>query len=122
MYNLKIKTSFSSAHNLRNYKGKCESLHGHNWKVSIEVSSALLNNIGLVIDFKELKSISNSVIEQLDHKYLNELPQFKEINPSSENIAQYIFNSLKEKLVNYKIKLDKVTVWETQNSSAAYYE
>ncbi|MBI5416741.1 6-carboxytetrahydropterin synthase QueD [Candidatus Poribacteria bacterium] len=122
MYSLKVETNFASAHNLRNYKGKCENLHGHNWKVTAEFSSATLNDIGIVIDFKELKQLLNNIIDELDHHYLNELPAFKEQNPSSENIAKYIYTNIKNTLNNNNVKIDRVTVWESDNCSAAYWE
>ncbi|MBI4650749.1 6-carboxytetrahydropterin synthase QueD [Candidatus Desantisbacteria bacterium] len=123
MYNLKIVTGFAAAHNLRNYKGKCENLHGHNWKVEVEMSSQKLNNIGLSMDFKELKSGTEFVIDELDHHYLNELPPFNEINPSSENIAQYIYGRLKKKFEKYEdIQIYKVTIWESDSACASYYE
>ena len=83
MYDLKVLSGFSSAHTLRGYNGKCENIHGHNWHVELIVSSDVLNEIGLVIDFKLLKKYLNEVMETLDHKFINETGFFKEINPSS---------------------------------------
>ncbi len=122
MYELKINLDFSSAHNLRGYQGICESLHGHNWHVQIIVTSPKLSDMGLVIDFKELKSISNEILDQLDHKYLNELDYFKDVNPSSENIAKYIFDELMKRLEGHNAMLSKVVVYESKGSSAAYYD
>src|SRR5665648_546420 len=98
MYNLKVQGTFSSAHNLRGYKGKCEDLHGHNWIVEVVISSAQLDDIGMVLDFKYLKKKLNVILEQMDHKYLNKLVYFKKINPTSENIAKYIYNKLKSRV------------------------
>ncbi|MCX5706385.1 MAG: 6-carboxytetrahydropterin synthase QueD [Candidatus Omnitrophica bacterium] len=117
MYNIKIEDSFSSAHNLRGYKGKCEELHGHNWKVEVAVASKKLDKIGMVMDFKILKAKLSCILERLDHKYLNRIENFKKINPTSENIAKYIFDQLKPKIKGLK----SVTVWESENSSATYY-
>ena len=120
MYHASIQTQFSAAHLLRNYKGKCENLHGHNWKVEVTVSADILDEAGMAIDFTLLKQKTNDIIKQLDHQYLNEIPYFKNINPSSENIAAYIFNLLKEKLGDTTVKLTKVSVWESENSMASY--
>jgi 6-pyruvoyltetrahydropterin/6-carboxytetrahydropterin synthase len=116
MYSLKVQGTFSSAHNLRGYKGKCEDLHGHNWLVEIVVKSAKLDGIGMVLDFKYLKKKLNACLEQMDHQYLNKLPSFKRINPTSENIAKYIYNQLKPSM----LLLNCVTVWENSTSSATY--
>ena len=118
MYSIKVEAGFSAAHNLRGYKGKCEELHGHNWKVEVVVVSPFLDKIGMVMDFKELKSKVYAVLEKLDHTYLNKIPYFKKINPTSEHMAKYIFTSLKSKLPDLK----SVTVWESENSAATYYE
>lgn len=123
MYKLMIETSFSSAHQLRGYKGKCENLHGHNWKVQVYVTSDVLNEIDLAIDFHEIKSMTNEIISKLDHTLLNNVFPFTEKNPSSENIARWIFESLKEKLAKYsEIKVSAVTVWESATASATYYQ
>jgi len=123
MYKLMIETNFSSAHQLRGYKGKCENLHGHNWKVQVYVTSNNLNDIDLVIDFHEIKDFTNEIISRLDHKLLNTVYPFTEKNPSSENIAKWIFYSLKEKMSGYNgITVSAVTVWESSTASATYYE
>ena len=118
MYKIKVEGHFSSAHNLRGYKGKCESLHGHNWKVEAAVTSAELDGCGMVMDFKVLKQELEEQLSELDHKYLNELPYFSEVNPTSENIARYLYLTLKKKMPG----LSSVRVWESENSSATYYE
>jgi 6-pyruvoyltetrahydropterin/6-carboxytetrahydropterin synthase len=117
-YNIKVEAQFSSAHNLRGYKGKCEALHGHNWRVELSIVSDKLDRIGMVADFKDLKNKLNKVLEKLDHKYLNRLAYFRKTNPTSENIAKYIYDNLKGKIAG----LTSVTVWESDNSSATYYE
>ncbi|MCM8783097.1 MAG: 6-carboxytetrahydropterin synthase QueD [Candidatus Omnitrophica bacterium] len=117
-YELKIIKQFSAAHSLRGYRGKCEELHGHNWKVEIVVSSERLNALGMVVDFKNLKKKLNRILLKLDHQYLNKIDYFKKINPTSENIARYIFERLKEKNLSYNIK--EVVVWESEDASAAF--
>ena len=123
MYSLKVQGVFSSAHNLRGYKGKCEDLHGHNWIVEIVIKSTKLDDVGMVLDFKYLKKKLNACLEQLDHKYLNRIPYFsaaggKKVNPTSENIAKYIYDQLKSSIP----LLSSVTVWENSTSSATYEE
>ena len=123
MFRLKVQDYFSSAHYLRNYKGSCENLHGHNWKVELLVEGSQLNNLDILIDFKTLKSILKETLNELDHKLLNEIPYFKNVNPSSERLAEYIFKKIKNKLSQYSnIKVKEVTVYETDKSSATYYE
>jgi len=122
VYDLMIESQFSSAHQLRGYKGKCENLHGHNWRVQVTVSSDNLDDIGIVIDFHELKNITGEVISSLDHSFLNEVFPFTEINPSSENIAKWIYESIKKKLDQDQCNISSVTVWENETASATYYE
>jgi 6-pyruvoyltetrahydropterin/6-carboxytetrahydropterin synthase len=122
MYTLHIDTKFASAHQLRGYRGKCENIHGHSWKVQVSVSSETLNDIGLAIDFTDLKRIVDEIVKPLDHVSLNDIAPFKDINPSSENIAKYIFDLLKEKVVPYQVKVKAVTVWESDTASATYTE
>jgi 6-pyruvoyltetrahydropterin/6-carboxytetrahydropterin synthase len=119
-----IETSFASAHQLRGYKGKCENLHGHNWKVQAYVTADKLNEIDIAIDFHDLKKITNEIVAQLDHKFLNDIFPFTEKNPSSENIARWIFESLKKKLTDYysNVKVSAVTVWESETECATYCE
>lgn len=118
MFNLTVKSEFSSAHRLRGYQGKCESLHGHNWKIEVVVSADVLDKLGMVADFKELKERLNDILKDLDHKYLNDLDYFKKRNPTSENIAKYIFDRFN--LNPSKFKTEKVTVYESDNACAAY--
>jgi len=120
MYRLMIKTSFAAAHNLINYQGDCENLHGHNWRVEVVVSAKELDKAGLGIDFKILKKQTNSLLDELDHKYLNDLPPFKNNSPSSENISRYLFERLTETLNNENITVEKINVWESENACASY--
>jgi len=122
MYEIKIEDCFSGAHRLRNYHGKCEALHGHNWKVEVLVVSNSLDKGGMVLDFTILKESTRSVLATLDHSYLNELPDFFEIDPSSENIARYVFDRLKPVIEGHKVVLKKVTVWESETACASYLE
>ncbi len=118
MYSIRVELKFSSAHNLRGYKGKCESLHGHNWKVEAVCRSRTLDRIGMVMDFAALKRALQDVISGLDHRYLNEIPPFDKINPTSENIARHIYMKLKKKVKG----LSSVVVWENDSCSATYGE
>ncbi|MCX5703560.1 MAG: 6-carboxytetrahydropterin synthase QueD [Candidatus Omnitrophica bacterium] len=118
MYSIKVEADFSSAHNLRGYKGKCEALHGHNWKVEAVVAGVQLDKAGMLLDFKNLELRLNRILDRLDHKYLNNIPYFKKVNPTSENIARYIYDNLKRQVP----ALASVTVWESEKSCATYYE
>jgi 6-pyruvoyltetrahydropterin/6-carboxytetrahydropterin synthase len=120
MYELKIITEFSAAHNLRNFRGKCEALHGHNWKVEVVLSGKNLNGSGVVLDFAEVKAATSEIMSEIDHRYLNDLPFFMENNPSSENIARYIFHRLREKIDNDRVRIRRVTAWESQDACASY--
>ncbi len=116
MFELQVESHFSSAHHLLNYEGKCENVHGHNWKVEITVQGKELDKSGMLVDFKILKQHLNEVLEGLDHKDLNSLEELKDISPSSENIAKYIYNELKAGLPQLK----RVSVWETEKAKASY--
>jgi 6-pyruvoyltetrahydropterin/6-carboxytetrahydropterin synthase len=120
MYELKIITEFSAAHNLRNFRGKCEALHGHNWKVEVVLSGKNLDDSGVVLDFAEVKAATSEIMSEIDHRYLNDLPFFTENNPSSENIARYIFHRLQEKIDNDRVTIRRVTAWESQDACASY--
>jgi 6-pyruvoyltetrahydropterin/6-carboxytetrahydropterin synthase len=120
MYELKIITEVSAAHNLRNFRGKCEALHGHNWKVEVVLSGKDLDESGVVLDFAEVKAATNEVMSEVDHRYLNDLPFFTDNNPSSENIARYIFHRLQEKIDNDRVRIRRVTAWESQDACASY--
>ncbi|UCE33060.1 MAG: 6-carboxytetrahydropterin synthase QueD [Deltaproteobacteria bacterium] len=122
MYELKVITDFAAAHQLRNFGGECEKLHGHNWRIEVVLSGDRLNEAGLLVDFKDVKTAANKILEDLDHAYLNELPQFKDENPSSENIAAYLFQRLSSELNNGHLKVTKVTAWESDSACASYAE
>jgi 6-pyruvoyltetrahydropterin/6-carboxytetrahydropterin synthase len=120
MYRLTILTDFAAAHNLINYQGDCENLHGHNWKVEVCVKARELNNAGLGIDFKILKKETKQLLETLDHKYLNDLPMFEGVSPSSEHICKYLYDELGHILNDDNVTIESVTVWESDRACASY--
>ena len=120
MYYLTIHTQFAAAHNLIHYQGDCENLHGHNWKVEVTVTAKELDKAGLGIDFKVLKRETNKQLDLLDHKYLNDLPAFRESSPSSENIARFLYEQLQGVLNDGNVAVDKVTVRESDYACASY--
>ncbi len=120
MYEVTIKRAFSAAHLLKEIGGKCEELHGHNFFVEVSVGAESLNEEGLLIDFRVVKRWAEEVLDQLDHKYLNELEYFKNMNPSSEQIARFLYDRIDEKARQAKVKLSRVTVWESDNSYVSY--
>ena len=123
LWRLSVADHFSSAHQLRHYQGKCESLHGHNFTVQVQVQGRRLHpELGIVMDFKELKTLLKSVLADLDHRNLNEMAQFSRINPSSENIARYIYQRLQALLPGPEVTMYSVSVAEGPNSIALYME
>ena len=120
MYEVTIKKSFSAAHLLKEIGGKCEELHGHNFLVEVSVASESLNSEGLLIDFRVVKRWTDEILEQLDHKYLNEIEYFKNINPSSEQLARFLYDRISEKSRQAKVSLLRVTVWESDNARVSY--
>lgn len=118
MFEVKIETNFSAAHHLLNYKGNCENQHGHNWKVEVYVKGETLDKSNILVDFKILKKEVNAIMDLLDHKDINELEQFKNISPSSEIIAKFIYEEAKKVFSN----ISRVSVWETPTSCASYFE
>ena len=121
MYELKIITQFAAAHRLLNFQGKCEQLHGHNWKVEVFVRADQLDSAGLVRDFGEIKAITQEVLNGFDHHYLNELTPFKKDNPSSEHIARYLFQELSRRLNDDRARVSKISVWESDTACATYW-
>ena len=119
MYELTVLSHFAAAHQIRCLHGKCEGLHGHNWKIEVMVASRGLGKEGIVIDFGILKQKVGKVIRTLDHAYLNDLPYFLKREPSSENIATYIFDALKKEFKGRKVTLKKVTAWESETACAS---
>lgn len=121
MYEVSVEGEFAGAHNLKGYKGLCEQLHGHNWKVVCTLRSDKLNELGMVIDFKKVKAMLAEILNQFDHRYLNDLEPFRKENPTTENLARYIFKSLARK-VPEGIQVSRVTVWESAGSAVSYSE
>lgn len=122
MYEIKIVTSFSAAHRLENFYGKCEALHGHNWKVEVFLKGDKLNDTGLLQDFGVVKAHTRELLEEIDHKYLNELPAFSQQNPSSENLARFLFQRLGAVLNQNGVQVSRVNVWESDTSCASYFQ
>ena len=122
MYEVTIKKSFSAAHVLKEIGGKCEDLHGHNFLVEVTVTGNTLNREEILIDFRDLKKWTNEILDHLDHKYLNEVEFFKDINPSSERVAKFIFDRLAERIqtMNMGLTVSRVTVWELDNARVSY--
>ena len=118
MYELKAQMYFSAAHQLLNYDGECENQHGHNWLVEAYVTGNTLDKSNILVDYKVLKRELKSVLDLLDHKDINELPDFKGISPSSETLAKYIYDKLKSSIP----QTSKISIWETSTSCASYYE
>tara|TARA_B100001094_G_C17968645_1_gene689156 strand:+ start:353 stop:742 length:390 start_codon:yes stop_codon:yes gene_type:complete len=120
IYTLTTFVEFSSAHILNGHDGACKRMHGHNWKVEVEVLGNKLDNIGMVIDFKEIRNMTNVVVDRLDHRFLNDLDAFKEINPTAENIAEYIHSELTKLINDDNIIVKSIKLWETDKSAVTY--
>jgi 6-pyruvoyltetrahydropterin/6-carboxytetrahydropterin synthase len=121
MFEVMIERNFSSAHQLRGYKGKCENLHGHNYKIEIYARGRELDNIGLLVDFGELKTAADELVQYLDHRNINELPPFdEELNPSAENLARFILERVAARVGDERVAVYKVRCFETPTSVATY--
>lgn len=121
MFDIFIDTHFAGGHHLRDYPGKCETPHGHNWKIRVTVRATELDHLGMGVDFKVVKEAVKETLKKIDHKNLNELPMFQDVNPSSENIAVFIYNDLKAVLNHDRYSLHSVTVKETDFQGLTYY-
>jgi 6-pyruvoyltetrahydropterin/6-carboxytetrahydropterin synthase len=119
MYEITVKKAFSAAHTLM-VGGKSETLHGHNFTVEVTLSSERLDDEGLVVDFRVLKGWTDEILEELDHRFLNELTFFKDISPTSENIARFIYEQISGKIQSQSYSLQKVAVWESESAKAVY--
>lgn len=119
MYELSITTHFAAAHRLREYHGDCENLHGHNWKVRVTAKSETLDDLGMAMDFRDLKRIVNGVLDPFDHAFLNDLDAFEAVNPTTENIARIVAEGVAAQLPE-GVELESVTAWESENCSATY--
>ena len=120
MFEVSIDYSFSAGHALREYKGKCENVHGHNYKVRVAVEGETLDATGLLVDFVDLRQAVRSVVDRLDHQFLNDVAPFDRLNPSAENLARYIFQELAPQVAPSGARVQAVTVWETDTSCATY--
>jgi 6-pyruvoyltetrahydropterin/6-carboxytetrahydropterin synthase len=119
VYELTVESEFSAAHRLVGYHGLCENLHGHNWQVETTVGSNVLNDLGMVMDFQDLKASLREILEVLDHKYLNDVPPFDEENPTTERLGRFIAEELDNRLPE-TVRVQRVRVWESGRSSATY--
>ena len=119
IYTLTVRSSFSAAHRLREYDGNCERLHGHNWQVEVTVESESLDEQGMAMDFREMKGSLHDILSGMDHRYLNEIPPFDVQNPSSENLARYIFGEMEGK-IPAPARLRRVTVGESDDARASF--
>ncbi len=120
MYELVVEKTFAGAHNLRDYDGECERLHGHNWRVEVTLKTEKLNDMGMVMDFKIIKKRLEEILSRFDHTYLNELGEFKQENPTTENVSKVIYDNISEQLPS-GIFVAKVKTWESEKCAAAYY-
>jgi 6-pyruvoyltetrahydropterin/6-carboxytetrahydropterin synthase len=121
MFELTIEETFAAGHALRNYRGKCENVHGHNYRCQVSVLGEKLDEIGLLVDFVELKRIVHGVLDRMDHQWLNEFPPFDVLNPSAENMAKFIYDEIHAGLqAREGVKLGSVRLWETDTASAIY--
>jgi 6-pyruvoyltetrahydropterin/6-carboxytetrahydropterin synthase len=124
MYEVTVEAGFSSGHYLRNYHGKCENPHGHNYRVRVTLAGAALDSAGLLLDFKLLKQVLKPTIDRIDHQMLNDLVPFTELNPSAENIAKYFYDqtsSQLSELTDGRVRVKDCTIWETDTTTATYY-
>ncbi len=119
-YTLKIIADFASAHTLRDYPGACSRMHGHNWKIEAEVIATQLNNVGMGIDFKEIKTAAREIASRLDHRYLNDVPPFDTLNPTAENIAAWFFAEMEKSITTPGVTVSAITLWETERACVRY--
>ncbi|MBI2678331.1 MAG: 6-carboxytetrahydropterin synthase QueD [Candidatus Koribacter versatilis] len=125
MFEVTVDRSFAAGHYLRNYKGKCENPHGHNYKVRVTLAGERLDHAGLLLDFKDLKDVMKETIERLDHQMMNDVEPFTTLNPSAENLARYFYVETNKKVIavsNDRVRVKEVTVWETDTTTATYRE
>ena len=125
MFEVTVERSFAAGHYLRNYKGKCENPHGHNYKIRVTLAGERLDHAGLLVDFKDLKDVMKETIERLDHQMMNDVEPFTTLNPSAENLAKYFYDETNQKLkaqTNGRVHVKEVTVFETDVTTATYRE
>lgn len=119
MYTLEVDAEFAAAHRLRDYNGQCENLHGHNWRVRLAVTGGQLDAAGMLVDFGLLKRWLREAMDALDHRYLNDMPPFDAVNPTSENIARHVAERIAPQLPD-TARVAYVRVWESDRASARY--
>ena len=119
MFEVSVEETFAAGHALRGYRGKCENVHGHNYRVELTIAGPELDPIGMLVDFVEVKKLINGVVERLDHRFINDLPPFDVINPSAENLAKYFYDEISVGLTP-PTRLGQVKIWETDMTSATY--
>ncbi len=126
MFEVSVERSFAAGHALRGYKGKCENVHGHNYKVRVTLTGADLDSIGLLVDFVEVKRLMQQIIDRLDHQFMNDIPPFNKLNPSAENLARYFYQELdrglRENPAAVPVRIGEVKIWETDTTTATYRE
>ncbi len=125
MFQVTVEDTFAAGHYLRNYRGKCENPHGHNYKVRVTLCGEELDRAGLLLDFKDLKDVMRETVERLDHQMINDLEPFTVLNPSAENLAKYFYDETQARLraaTNGRVRVKDVTVWETETTTATYFE
>ncbi len=120
MFEISVEETFAAGHALRGYQGKCEKVHGHNYKVLVTVEGERLDSAGLLVDFVEVKRLLRAVIERLDHEFLNDVPPFDALNPSAENMAKYFYDEISQALPPSPARISSVKIWETDTSTATY--
>ncbi len=120
MFEITVEYSFAAGHALRGYHGKCENIHGHNYKLEVTLCGNKLNSIGLLMDFADLKGVIKEIVKGVDHQFLNDLPPFDQLNPSAENMARYFFDEIQSRLRASEARVKRVKVWETDTTSATY--
>ncbi|MGA2135819.1 MAG: 6-carboxytetrahydropterin synthase QueD [Bryobacteraceae bacterium] len=123
MFEVTVEETFAAGHALRNYRGKCENVHGHNYRVQVTFRGPALDSIGLLVDFVAVKKLMAAVVDRLDHRFLNDQAPFDQINPSAENIAKYFYDEISSGLESGNgAQLGQVRIWETDTTSAIYRE
>ena len=122
MYEITIKAGFSAAHSLRDYEGPCSRVHGHNWVVEVVACGERLPPNGILLDFREIKQVTSEVLSRLDHTNLNEVPPFDRTNPTSENLARWIYEQVRERMATSDVTVRRVNVREAETSCASYFE
>jgi 6-pyruvoyltetrahydropterin/6-carboxytetrahydropterin synthase len=123
MFEVTIEETFAAGHALRNYRGKCENVHGHNYRCQVTLEGDQLDSIGILVDFVEMKRIVHAVLDRMDHQWLNDFPPFDVLNPSAENMVKYIHDEVKQSLGTHEgVRISAVKLWETDTASATYRE